>query len=77
MKECKIIHINDGTAREITNGNRHFVEDYPWTEEQLNRYLNEGYELKHMVPMVTPAIQGEGNYSFYKSGFAFYLEREI
>lgn len=75
-KKCKLIHINDGTATEIVNGNRHFVEEYTWAEDYLNRYLREGYELKHMVPMVTPSLQQEGNYTFYKSGFTFYLERE-
>lgn len=75
MKECKVIHINDGSTSVLENGNFHFVEEFDWTEMYLNRLLSEGWELKHMAPEVTPAIQGEGSYSFYKSGFTFYLER--
>ena len=76
-KECKLIHINDGSAVTRENGNFHFVEQFCWTERYLKQYLDEGYELKHMVSEVTPAIQGEGRYCFYKSGFTFYLEREV
>ena len=76
-KKIKIIHINDGTGKERENGGFHFVEDFPWTEKYLQRYLREGYEIKCMVPEVSPAIQGEGRYSFYKSGFTFLLEKEV
>ena len=76
-KKIKIIHINDGTGREQENGGFHFVEDFPWTESYLQRYLREGYEVKFMVPEVSPAVQGEGRYSFYKSGYTFYLEKEV
>lgn len=76
MRECKIIHINDGRPQETANGNFYFSEIYPRTETELQTYLDQGYEVKHMVPMVAPAIQKEGAYGFYLSGFAFYLERE-
>ena len=75
-KKCKLIHINDGSATTVENGNFHFVEEFDWTAKYLERYLNEGYEVKHMVPEVSPAIQGDGSYCFYKSGFTFYLECE-
>lgn len=75
-KQCKVIHINDGSASIRENGNFHFVEEFDWTESYLNRFLNDGWEVKHMVPEVTPAIQGDGSYNFYKSGFTFYLERD-
>lgn len=76
MKKCKVIHINDGTASILENGNYRFVEEFKFTESYLNDLLNKGWEVKHMVPEVTPAIQGDGSYSFYKSGYTFYLERE-
>jgi hypothetical protein len=76
-KKCKLIRINDGTAKTLENGNFHFVEEMEWAAKYLERYLNEGYEVKHMVPEVTPAIQKDGTYSFYKGGFTFYLEREV
>lgn len=76
MKKCKVIHINAGTASILENGNYRFVEEFNFTESYLNDLLNKGWEVKHMVPEVTPAIQGDGSYSFYKSGYTFYLERE-
>ena len=76
-KECKIIHINDGTAKVLQNENFHFIESFDWAAEYINRFLSEGWEVKHMVSEVSPAIQGEGSYSFYKSGWTFFLERDI
>lgn len=75
-KQCKVIHINDGSASVRENENFHFVEEFDWTESYLDRLLSEGWEVRLMVPEVTPALQGDGSYSFYKSGFTFYLERE-
>ena len=77
MKECKVLHIHDGDHVVLENGNRHFLENYPWAEEQINKMLAEGYELKHMIPQVSPAIQEEGCYTFYLSGFIGYFEREV
>lgn len=76
-KECKIIHINDGSAKVLQNKNFHFVESFDWAAEYINRFLSEGWEVKHMVSEVSPAIQGEGSCSFYKSGWTFFLERDI
>ena len=76
MKKCKVIHINDGAASVRENGNFRFVEEFDFTESYLNNLMSEGWEVKHMVPEVTPAIHGDGSYSFYKSGFTFYLEHE-
>ena len=77
MRECKILHVHDGTYVELENGNRHLLERYPWAEEVINELLAEGYEVKQMIPQISPAMQGEGNWSFYKSGFIVYLEREV
>lgn len=76
-KECKIIHINDGSSQIQQNENFHFVEFFDWTAEYINHFLREGWEVKHMLPEVSPAIQGEeGGYNFYKSGWTFFLERD-
>ena len=77
MKECKIIHINDGNPIEVSNGNRFFQECFPQTEEVINDYLNQGFEVKQIIPQYSPAIQEEGNFSFYKSGILIYLERTM
>ena len=45
MKECKIIHIIDGTDCVITKGVNHFVEDFPWAENLLNEYLSQGFNV--------------------------------
>lgn len=52
------------------------MEEFNFTESYLNDLLSKGWEVKHMVLEVTPAIQGDGSYSFYKSGYTFYLERK-
>lgn len=33
--------------------------------------------MTHVLPMLTPAVQGEGNYTFYREGITAFLEREI
>lgn len=52
MRKCKILHINDGSAKVITNGDRHFVEEHPWAEDLIEGYLNQGYEVKQMIPNI-------------------------
>lgn len=77
MRECKILHVHDASPKLLESGNRHMMEEYPWAEETINGYLKQGYEVKQMIPQVNPAIQEEGVYSFYLSGFIVYLEREV
>lgn len=76
MKQCKIVHINDGKPDVRTNGNFYFSESYPRMEEELESYLKLGFEVKAMVPVITPG-EPEGGYLFYRSGYTFYLEREV
>lgn len=77
MKKCKILHIHDGNAVELHNGNRFFMEEYIRAEEEVDKLLEEGYVVKNIIPDVTPAIQREGSYSFYKGGFVVYLEKDF
>ena len=76
MKQVKIIHINDGSSEVIKNEGRMFIETFPHAQKEIEKLINEGWEVKQMIPEVTPAINKEGVYSFYKSGFTVYLERE-
>lgn len=76
-KICKLLHINDGSAETLVNGNFHFMEEYGWAEEVLNGYLAQGYEVRQMIPVVTPAALREGSFGFYRSGFTVYLEKEV
>ena len=75
VEECKILHINDGSARTLENGNFHYMEEYEWAEKVLNEYLAEGYEIKQMIPCLTPA-RLDGGVAFYDTGFTVYLELE-
>lgn len=79
VKECKIVQLNDGSAKIQQNENFHLVKSFDWAAEYINKcFLSEGWEVKHMVAEVSPAIQGEeGSYNFYKSGWTFFLERDI
>ena len=77
MIECKIITINDATGREKFNIDYHRLEEYPWSDEVLNWYLNEGFEIKHVVQLFHPGTQGQsGEYNFYVAGWTIFLERE-
>lgn len=76
MKECRVIHIHDGDAQELTNGNWHTASEYEWAGNMLSLYLNAGYEIQHVIPEVCPAQQRPGCYSFYKDGFTVILVRE-
>ncbi|MBE6039055.1 MAG: hypothetical protein E7218_07665 [Anaerofustis stercorihominis] len=75
MKEVKVIHINDGTSVELTNGNRHFAEESVWAGEMLSMYLNAGYEINQIIPDFTPGTPG--GYAFYKTGFTAILIRDV
>ena len=76
MMQCKILHINDGTSTVLTNGDRHFMEEYSWAESVIEKYLNEGYVVKHIIPEIEPGTIKEGSLTFYKGGFTVYLEKE-
>lgn len=77
MKEAKVIHINDGTSVELTNGNRHFAEEQSWAGNMLTMYLNAGYDIIGIIPDLTPSYEGEGGYNFYKTGFTAVMTREV
>ena len=76
MRKCKIIHINDGRPENISNDDYYYEEGFPRVEACIDRYLAEGYEVKAVIPDVTPNILSEGCYTFFKGGMTFYLEKE-
>lgn len=77
MKVSKVLHINDGQAKVLQNGNFMFVEEYSRAAEILNQYLADGWEMRAMVPEYHPGPgSGKGGPAFYCGGFTFYLERE-
>lgn len=78
-KDCLILHINDGAAKELENGNWHYMEEFEWAERQIQEYLDLGYEVKQMIPSLTPARldpSAKGGVAFYDTGFVVYLERQ-
>ncbi len=77
MKQVKILHINDGNPEVVTNGNRMFIEFFPQAQSEIEKHLNEGWEVKQMIPEVSPSVCKEGVFSFYKSGFTVYMEKEV
>ena len=77
MKVCKLVHINDGNEVELRNGGRLFVESYPNTEQIIGMYLEKGFTVKQIMPDVTPAMNREGCYTFYKGGVLVYFEKEV
>jgi hypothetical protein len=54
-----------------------FVESYPDAANIINDYLEQGYEVKQIIPEFCPAIQEEGVFTFYKDGFTVYFEKEF
>jgi len=77
MKQVKILHINDGNSDVIKNEERIYIETFPCAQGEIEKLVNEGWEVKQMIPEVTPAINKEGVYSFYKSGFTIFFERDM
>ena len=77
MKKTMILHINDGNSEVVKNKGKMFVETFPYAQEILEQLIHDGWEVRQMIPEVTPAINKEGVYSFYKSGFTIYLERDV
>ena len=75
MKKCILIHINDGKAEELHNGDFMFVERFKKTEEIINKYLSQGYEVKQIIPNYSPSLQGEENFTFYEAGITIYFEK--
>lgn len=75
MKVCKILHINDGQPKVITNGNFLFAEEYVRASDILNQYLADGWELRTMIPEFTPGAREDGP-AFYCGGFTVYLEHD-
>ena len=53
MKKFILIYINDGNAEVLKNGNSIFVERFIKTEEIINKYLLQGYEVKQIIPNYT------------------------
>ncbi len=76
-KVCRILHINDGNPETIQNGDFLLVQAFPKMESVLEEFLEEGYELKQIISDYSPAVNEEGNYTFYKSGIIAYLERSV
>lgn len=74
MKECKIIHINDGNPQQIKNANYLFVEEYLCASEIVNQYLEKGWEVRNMIPEFTPNMR-DSSPAFFCGGFTVYLER--
>ncbi len=75
MKKSVVIHINDGNPETLRNGERLLVERYYKTEEIIEQYLSEGFEVKHIIPDYTPA-PADADIAFYKTGIIVYLEKE-
>ena len=45
-------------------------------KDSLGQRVYEGYEVKQMIPEISPAKVELGTVAFYKSGFTVYLEKE-
>jgi len=77
MKKCVLIHINDGNAKVLHNENFMFVEQFTKTEEIIEQYLSQDYEVRQIIPDYSPDLQGEGNLTFFKGGIIIYFEKNI
>jgi len=69
--------MNDRNARTVINGEHHLLEEYGWAGEALAEYVNQGWEVKQIIPIVDPADKDEANFLFYKGGIGVYMEREV
>lgn len=77
MKQCKLIRINDGKPQTLTNGDFMLTEEYPRTAAELEKLVNDGWQVVQMINQVSPAPQQENAPTFYMGGVLVYLEREL
>ena len=75
MKKCILIHINDGNAEVLQNGNFLLVERFVKAEQVIEEYLSQGYEVKQMIPDYSPVKQADGSYAFNKGSVTIYFEK--
>ena len=76
MKHCMIVRITDKSPVKLHDWDDYVSEHFPKMEAELEVYLEEGYEVKQIVPHVAPEIQEDGKQGFCETGYTFYLERE-
>lgn len=79
MKFVKVISINDGGhgKKELYNGNYFCAFSCNRIEAFLNSCLNHGYEIVQVMSSYSPALQEEGNYTFYTTGYTIVLSKEL
>lgn len=73
MKECKVIHITDGTPEELEIDSRFYAEEYRSSGRLISRYLNDGYEIAQIIPDTTDISQ---SLPYHKTGFTVFFVRE-
>ena len=76
MKQCKVLHVNDGNPSVLHDGNFLFVEEFSQAESVITEYLNDGWEVKQIIPDIDPNPVEIGSFPFYHTGFVVYLEKE-
>lgn len=76
-KLVKFVSVNDGNSKEVNNGNRLLVENYPRTEIIIKTFLDDGWTLLSLTQELYPGIQKPGAYTFYKGGVNLLFEKEV
>lgn len=76
MKHCMIVRITDKSPTKLHDWEDYYSEHFPKMEAELEVYLEEGYEVKQIVPHLAPEVQADGKQGFCETGYTFYLERE-
>lgn len=72
MYEFKLIHVNDGDEKELTNGDWLYAAELVKAENFLAPYIEEGFRIRQMIPSVVP----DGKGGIYNDGFIVCLERD-
>lgn len=73
----KQIVINEGGDKTVYNGNFFMIEEYKKTEIILSKFLSDGWTLLSTSPMMNPAIQKQGVFSFYKHGSIYLFTKLV
>lgn len=73
----KLVAIHDGQENVIQNGDYLYVTHYPKAEAIITEFLNDGWILLDRTQRVTPAIQGEGSFSFYMDGWDCLFSKQV
>ena len=73
----KHIAVNDGKECVLRNGDHLYVEVRQRLEKIISIFLNDGYTLLQMQPILNLAVQKDGSWNFYRGGYDLVFTKQV